>query len=71
MIWRASVGSMLLLLLLLLLKYYPEEKKLNVSHFCNKNEKMFQIVLNSGLREDPDLKIWCWFRLFEPVMSGC
>ena len=57
-------GGMLLLLLLLLLKYYPEEKMLNV-YFKGKNTD-----LNSDLKEEPDLKIRCWFTLFEPVMQG-
>ena len=46
---------MLILLLLLLLKYYPEEKKFECSPL-KKNKKMFQIDLNSGLKEEPDLK---------------
>ena len=36
----------------------------------NKNEKMFQIDLDSDLKEEPDLKGRCWFTLFRPVMKG-
>ena len=42
---------------------------LNV-YFCNKNEKMFLIDLNSDLKEEPDLDSSCCFTLFEPVMAG-
>ena len=31
---------------------------------------MFQIDLNSDLKEEADLKSRCCFTLFEPVMSG-
>ena len=31
---------------------------------------MFQIDLNSDLKEEPNLKSKCWFKLFEPVMQG-
>ena len=31
---------------------------------------MFQIDLNSDLKEEPDLKSRCCFTLFEPVMPG-
>ena len=36
--------------------------------FEKQNEKMFQIDLNSDLKEEPDLKSRCWFTLFEPVI---
>ena len=42
---------------------------LNV-YFGNKNEKMFQIDLDSDLKEQPDLKSKCWFTLFGPVMQA-
>ena len=38
-------------------------------YFHTKNEKMFQIVLNSDLAE-PDLKSRRWFTLFRLVMLG-
>ena len=38
-------------------------------YFSNENEKMFQIDLNSDLKEEPDLKSRCWFTLFGPVMQ--
>ena len=40
---------------------------LNV-YLWNKNKKMFQIDLNSDLKEEPDLKSKCCFTLFEPVI---
>ena len=46
-----------------------KEKMLNV-YLWNKNQKMFQIDLNSGLKEEPDLKSRCCFTLFELVMPG-
>ena len=49
--WRANVGGMLLLLLLLILKYYPEEQNVECL-LWNKNEKMFEIDLNSDLIEE-------------------
>ena len=68
--WRANVGGMLLLMLLLLLKCYPEEEN-NECQLLKKNEKkMFQIDLDSDLREEPDLMSRCWFTLFGPVMQG-
>ena len=35
-----------------------------------KNEKKFQIqiYLNSNLKEETDMRSWCCFTLFEPVM---
>ena len=42
---------------------------LNV-YLWNKNQKMFQIDLNSDLKEEPDLKSRWSFTLFEPVMPG-
>ena len=39
-------------------------------YFGSENEKMFQIDLNSDLKEEPDLKSRCWFTLFELVMPG-
>ena len=53
--WRANLDCMLLLLLLLLLKYFPEEKNVKCFNFY-KNEKMFQIDLNSDLKKEPDFK---------------
>ena len=46
-----------------------KSKMLNV-YFWSKNEKIFQIDLNSDLKEEPDFKSGCWFTLFEfePVM---
>ena len=37
-----------------------------------KSEKMFQIQidLNSDLKEEPDLKSWCCFTSFEPLIPG-
>ena len=67
--WRTSVGDMLLLLLLLLLKCYPEEKTVECL-LLKQNEKIFQIDLNSDLKEEPELKNRCWFTLFEPVIAG-
>ena len=70
--WRAYMDGMLLLLLLfllllllslllfilLLLKYYSEEQ--NVECLLLKQKwKMFQIDLNSDLKEEPDLKSRC------------
>ena len=46
-----------------------KSKMLNV-YFSNKNEKMFQIDLNSDLREEPELINRCWFTLFGLVMQG-
>ena len=40
------------------------------AHFRNRNKKMFQIDLNSDLKEEPDLNGKCWFTLFELVMPG-
>ena len=42
---------------------------LNV-YLWNKNEKMFQIDLDSDLKEEHELKSRCWFTLFGPVMKG-
>ena len=39
-------------------------------NFETKIKKMFQINLNSDLKEEPDLKSRCWFTLFEAVMPG-
>ena len=39
-------------------------------HFWKKSEKMFQIDLNSDLKQEPDSKSWCCFILFEPVIPG-
>ena len=39
-------------------------------YLWNQNEKMFQIDLDSDLKEEPDLKSRCWFTLFQPVMQG-
>ena len=64
-VWRTNMASMLLLLLLLLLKYYPEEKNIE----CEKKLKMFQIDLDSDLKEKPDLKSRCCFILFGSVMQ--
>ena len=48
----------MLLLLLLLLKYYPEEQ--NVECLLLKQKwKIFQINLNSDLKEEPDSKVRC------------
>ena len=62
---------MLLLMLLLLLKCYPEEEN-NECQLLKKKmkKKMFQIDLDSDLREEPDLKSRFWFTLFGPVMQG-
>ena len=38
--------------------------------FETKMKKLFQIDLNSDLKEEPDLKSRCWFTLFEPVIPG-
>ena len=38
--------------------------------FETKMKKMFQIVLDSDLKEEPDFKGRCWFTLFRPVMQG-
>ena len=35
-----------------------------------KIKKMFQIDLNSDLKEEPDLRSVCCFTLFGPVMPG-
>ena len=70
--WRTSVGSILILLLLLLLKYYPEEKKMLNVYFWKKKRKrkeMFQIDLNSNLKEALDLKSRCCFTLFGQLMQ--
>ena len=67
--WCSNLSGMLILLLLLLLKYCLEKKNLNV-YIWNKNEKMFQIDLNSDLKEEPDLKRRCCFMSFESVMPG-
>ena len=40
------------------------------AYLRNKNQKMFQINLNSDLKEEPDLKSRCCFTLFELVMPG-
>ena len=67
--WRAIMSGMLLVLLLLFLKQYHEAK--NVEYLLlNKNQKIFQIDLNSDLKEEPYLKSRCWFTLFEPIMPG-
>ena len=55
----------MLLLLLLLFKYYPEEKHVECL-LLKWNEKMFQIDLNSDLKEEPDLKSRRVFTLLEP-----
>ena len=41
-----------------------------MSTFEAKMKKIFQIDLNSDLKEEPDFKSGCWFTLFkfEPVM---
>ena len=59
----------MLLLLLLLLKYYPEEKKVK-RLLLKQKSKMFQIDLNSDLKEEPVIKRKCSFTLFEKVMPG-
>ena len=41
---------------------------LNV-YFWGRNEKMFQIDLNSDLKEELDLKSSCWFTKFGSVMQ--
>ena len=38
--------------------------------FETKMKKMFQIVLDSDLKEEPDFKSRCRFTLFRPVMQG-
>ena len=38
--------------------------------FETKIKKMFQIDLNSDLKEEPDLKSRCYSTLLESVMSG-
>ena len=61
--WRASVGGMSGVLLVTCNCYFCyyywntilKNKMLNV-YFWNKNEKLFQIDLNSDLKEKPDLK---------------
>ena len=63
----SAVGDMLLLLSLLLLKNYPQEKNVECL-LLKKNEKKFQVDLNSFLKEEPDLKSRCCFILFEPVI---
>ena len=45
-------------------------KKYWMFNFETKIKKMFQINLNSDLKEEPDLKSRCWFTLFEAVMPG-
>ena len=51
-------GMLLLLVLLLLLEYYYEEQ--NVKCLLLKQKlKMFQIDLNSDLKEEPNLKSRC------------
>ena len=37
---------------------------LNV-YFLNKHENMSKIDLNRDLKEEPNLKSWCFFTLFE------
>ena len=39
-----------------------------IVYFCNNNEKIFQIALNSDLKEEPESKGKCLVTLFEPVM---
>ena len=46
-----------------------KKKILNV-YFRNRNEKRFQVDLNSDLKEESDLKSRCWFTLFELVIPG-
>ena len=46
-----------------------KEKMLNV-YLWNKNQKMFQIDLNSDLKKEPDFKSRCSFTLFEQAMPG-
>ena len=41
-----------------------------MSTFEKNEKKMFQIDLDSDLREEPDLMSRCWFTLFGPVMQG-
>ena len=53
-----------MLLLLLQLKTILRKKMLNV-YFGNKNEKFFQINLNSTIKEETELKSRCWFTLIE------
>ena len=48
----------MLLLLLLLLKYYPEEQIVECL-LLKQKWKIFQINLNSDLKEEPDLKVRC------------
>ena len=38
--------------------------------FETKMKKMFQIVLDSDFKEEPDFKSRCWFTLFRSVMQG-
>ena len=38
--------------------------------FETKMEKMFQMNLNSDLKEEPDFKIRPWFTLFEMVTAS-
>ena len=49
--------------------YWNTILKENV-YLWNKNRKMFQIDLDSDLKEEPDLKSRCSFTLFEPVLLG-
>ena len=76
--WRANVVGVSVVLTWVACYYYCycdywntilEEKMLNV-YFSNKNQKIFQIDLNSDLKEELDLKSRCWFTLFDPVMPG-
>ena len=46
-----------------------KKKILNV-YFRNRNEKRFQVDLNSDLKEESDLKSRFWFTLFELVIPG-
>ena len=51
---RARVGEMLLQLLLFLLKYYTEETNVECL-LLKQNEKTFQIILSSDLKEEPNV----------------
>ena len=74
--WRASVCSVGGMLTSVVRCYYCycyywntflKKKMLNV-YFWNKDEKFFQIDLNSDRKEEPEFKSRCCFTLFEPVM---
>ena len=75
--WHANVVGMSIVLTYVACYYcccyywntIIKEKMLNV-YLWNKNKKMFEIDLNSNLKEEPDLKDRCCFTLFEMVMPG-